>query len=177
MQNTKIKYLSTIVMIGLSVFLIYYPYRVLNEIIPFAFTNPALWETHWMVEKGVTIPAGIRLSYLVLWLVPVLATMAMTLVAVHFFNLTRQGVYFDRRTVRDVQLMGVTAVIAGASITLAYSVVNWLITFMNVNEKRGIHFGYDPTEVGLILMGIGLFIGGWVLKVVVLQDQEIKGFV
>ncbi|KAB7614519.1 hypothetical protein F9L33_07715 [Amylibacter sp. SFDW26] len=177
MQKAKVKYVSTVIMIGLAIFLIYYPYRVFNEIVPFALTNPELWETHWMVEKGVMIPTSIRLAYLVLWLVPVLATMAMTAIAMHFFHLLRQGVYFDPKTVRDVQLMGLCAVVAGAGITLAYSVVNWLLTFMNVADKHGIHFGYDPSEISLILTGIGLFIGGWVLKVVALQDQEIKDFV
>ena len=177
MQKTKVKYLSMLIMIGLTIFLIYYPYRVMNEIVPFSFTNPELWENHWMVEKGVAIPTGIRLAYLVLWLVTVLATMAMTVIAMHFFHLMRQGVYFDPRTVRDVQLMGLCAVVAGAGITISYSVMNWLLTFMNVNDKRGIHFGYEPSEISLILTGIGLFIGGWVFKVVVLQDQEIKDFV
>jgi len=177
MQKTRVKYLSTVVMVGLAVFLLYYPYRVFNGIVPFAFIDPQLWETHDLAEKGVTIPFGVRLAYLCMWMLPVLATMAMTCIAMHFFNLLRQGVYFDARVVRDVQGLGISAVVAGVGITVAYSIADWLITLMNVTQKRGVQFGYDPAEIGLILSGLGMFIAGWVVKVVVLQDQENKGFV
>jgi hypothetical protein len=177
MANKNIRSLSTCAIASLAVFLIYYPYRFLTDIIPFAFTNPEMWQTHWMVEHDVVIPNSIRFAYFGLWIMPVIATVLMTAVSMHFFYLIRRGVYFDHRIVRDIQLLGTFAAIAGAGVTLGYSLSPWLLTIMNSEERRDIHFGYEPSEISLILTGVGLFIAGWIWKVVVLKDQENKEFV
>ena len=164
-------------MIGLAIFMFYYPYQVLSEVIPFAFTQPDLWENHWLVKYDGEIPFVLRACYLTLWLIPILATVAMTATAIHFFYLLQQEIYFDLRVVRDIQILGVCASIAGIGVSLGYSLTDWLVTFMNIDDRRGIQFGYDPTEVSLILTGIGLCLGGWLLKTVVLQDLENREFV
>ena len=177
MKYQSIRRFSNGMIVGMTVFLIYYPYRFLTDIIPFAFTSPDLWQTHWMVGHDIMIPNSIRFAYFGLWIVPVIATVLMTAVAMHFFYLIRLGVYFDQRIGQDIQLLGVFSAIAGAGVTLGYSLSPWLLTIMNSEGKRSIHFGYEPSEIGLILTGVGLFIAGWIWKVVVLKDQENKEFV
>lgn len=177
MKQKRIAQFSTTVMVGLLIFLVYYPYRFFTETIPFAFTKPELWQEHWMVHHDVLIPFSIRSAYFAIWMLPVLATIIMTLVALYFFHLIRQGIYFDPRTVRSIQLMGICAAVSGAGVMLGYSLTPWLLTIMNAEDKRGIHFGYEPTEVGLVLTGLGLFMAGWIWNVVVLKAQENKEFV
>ncbi len=177
MKERSIAVLSALCMAGSVIFMLYYPYRVLSEVIPFAFTQPDLWENHWLVKYEGDIPFFLRFGYFILWLVPIIATICMTAIAIHFFNLFRQGMYFDFRIVRDIQLLGICSFVAGAGVMLGYSLSNWLIAYMNTVDRQGIHFGYDPTEVSLVLTGLGLYLGGWILKSVVLQDQENREFV
>ncbi|MEM8651970.1 MAG: hypothetical protein AAGF54_15650 [Pseudomonadota bacterium] len=177
MGKRSIVVFSTLCMVALAAFMILYPYKVLNELIPFAFTQPDLWENHWLVKYEGEIPFILRFGYFVLWLVPVVATVCMTAIAMHFFYLFRQGVYFDFRIVRDIQLLGICAVISGIGVLSGYSFTNWLISYMNTEDRWHIQFGYDPTEVSLILTGTGLYLGGWIIKSLALQDQENKGFV
>ena len=85
MRKSSLSWLSTFCMIGLAIFMFYYPYQVLSEVIPFAFTQPDLWENHWLVKYDGEIPFVLRACYLTLWLIPILATVAMTATAIHFF--------------------------------------------------------------------------------------------
>ena len=177
MNSNFMKWFATLNIIWLAIFLIYYPYRVLKDVIPFAFTKPELWQNHWLVDHTTEIPFSLRLSYFLLWAFPILATVVMTAIAIHFFYLLRKGIYFDFRTVRDLQLLGLSACFAGFGVLLGNSLTSWLITILNTKEKHSIHFGYEPTEVSLMLTGIGLFLGGWIIKALVMEDQENKEFI
>ena len=161
----------------IAVFLVYYLYMSLGQLIPFAFTKPHLWEEHWMVRGVVEIPFWLRMAYFLVWIVAILATALMLLAAMHLLHLLRKGQFFGLKTIRAVQQVGVCAFLAGISIIAANSLWPWMITMMNETERQGIGFGYDSSQAGIALLGAGIFMLGWVLKYAALLAQENKEFV
>ena len=161
----------------MAVFLVYYLYRSLGQLIPFAFTQPDLWETHWLVKGDVTIPMWLRLAYFAVWMISITATAVMLLAALYLVNLIRTGTYFELRTIRALQRVGLCAVIAGLAIIFASSLWAWMVTLMNVSDTRSIRFVYDSSEAGVALLGLGMFLLGWILKYVLLMQRENEAMV
>ena len=101
----------------------------------------------------------------------------MLIFALHLVNLVRQGVYFDLRVIRALQRVGASAVVASLGIMFAYTVWPWMITSQNMEHKRGLQFGYDSSQAGIALLGLGVFMLGWVVKCTILMRQENEEFV
>ncbi len=177
MPTSYVKAVSTLVLIALGVFLVYYLYRSAWFLVQFSFVDHSLWEQHYLVRGVVDIPFWLRLAYFCVWMVSITATTVMLLVAMHFANLIRSGGYFSVQMIHALNRVGVSAVIAGFAIMAASSVWAWMITFQNETERRDITFVYDSSEAGIMLLGAGVIMLAWVMKSALLMRQENEEFV
>ncbi len=162
---------------GLAVFAVYYPYMFFSGAIPFAFSGPTSWQSAWLVEDDVLVPFAARLGQFLMWMPTVLATQAMILAAMWLVVLLLRGIYFEQRTVRALQWVGGLAALAGATSLVGQMFQPWLLTLYNSDRKLPIRVVYDNGEIGVFLVGLGLFLLGWVVKISVIQNRENKAFV
>ena len=178
MRSNLITRLSFFLLAAFVGFLILYLYRFFNSIIPFAFSDPQLWNTHWMVDQGAEIPTTWRSVFFAMWMVTAIFTSLMGLCAISVVNLIRQGVYFERRTILGLRYLGGFAALSGLGKIMGGSLEPWVITRFNTAEtQRDIFFWYSSSDLGIILIGLSIVLLAWVLSVAVLTDLENKEFV
>jgi hypothetical protein len=178
MQNKLISRLSLFLMVCFAGFVVVYLYRFLVGMIPFSFTAPELWNTHWMMDKGMQIPMYWRVGFFAMWMFTVISTALMGLCAIWVVNLIRMGVYFERRTILGLGLLGVFGVLSGVGKIIGASFEPWFLTrFNSVETQRDIYFWYSSADIGVSLIGVSVVLLAWVLRVAVLTDVENKEFV
>lgn len=178
MQNRLISRLSLFLIACFVGFVIMYLYRFFVGIIPFAFSALEMWNTHWMVDKGVEIPMYWRIVFFAMWMFTVIATVLMGCCAIWVVNLIRKGVYFERRTIWGLGLLGLFGVLSGIGKIVGASFEPWVITRFNGAEtQRDIYFWYSSADIGVTLIGASVVLLAWVLRVAVLTDLENKEFV
>lgn len=178
MQERLISRLSIFLMVVFAGFIVFYLYRFFSVVVPFAFTQPEIWNTLGMVDKGTQIPTYWRIVFFGMWMVTVCFTFLMAACAIWIVNLIRQGVYFDRRTVVALRSLGAFAACSGIFKIAGASVEPWVLTrFNQVVPRRDIYFWYNSGEVGVVLIGLSLVLLAWVLRVIILTEHENKEFV
>ena len=177
MSNANPNRFAVGVLVGLIVFAIYYPYRLFSSFVPFAFSGDASWRSHFVVENSVLAPFSARLIQFLMWMPTVIASQMMILCAIYLVVLILRGVYFERRTVRALQAVGLCAAVAGATYLGALAFDGWWLTQFNVDNRLPIRFHFDSGETGVLLSGLGLFLLGWVLDIAVFKATENKEFV
>jgi len=170
-------WIARLFLVGLAVFAFYYPYMFFTTGWPYAFAGPESWQGYWIVEDDVLVPFPARLGQFLMWLPTVLATQGMTLVSMWLVILLIRGIYFEPRTVRALQWVGALAALAGATSLIAQTFNPWLLTLYNADKHWPIRFHFDSGEIGVLLVGLGLFLLGRVLHLTVLLNRENKEFV
>lgn len=177
MDRNVYLWLARLLLAGLVVFALFYPYRFFGWAIPFAFSGPEGWQSHWLVEDHVRVPFGVRLGHFLMWMPTVLATQAMIFAAIWFTVLILRGALFERRTVLALQWVGLCAALTSATALAALPFDGWILTRYNTDHVRGIRFYFDSGEIGVLLVGLGVFLLGRVLMVTVILDRENREFV
>lgn len=175
-EHTHI-WIARLFLVALAVFAVYYPYMYISTAWPMAFAGPESWQPYWLVEDDILVPFAARAGHFAMWLPTVLATQAMILAAMWLVILLLRGIYFDPRTVRALQWVGALAAIAGTTSLIAIAFNPWVLTFFNKEEFRPIRLYFDSGEIGVLLVGLGLFLLGRVLHVTVILNRENKEFV
>lgn len=170
-------WIGRVFLVGLVVFAIYYPYKLLTSFVPFSFGGPESWQLHWMVEDHVLAPFWLRFTHFASWFPTMVATVIMLLAAIFLVVLLLRGAYFDFRTVKALQRVGFWAAIAGATAIFAMSFDGWLLTMMNDEYYRSITLRLESGEVGVFLVGLGLYLLARILLVATLKDKENREFV
>lgn len=174
----SLRWFARFVMLGLAVFAIYYPYRLLTWFVPFAFSGDASWQQHWMVDDTALVPFWGRLAQFSLWLPTIIATQVMILLALYLVWLIHKEVLFERRTVNALKWVGGSAAIAGFFALVAITFDAWMITGWNTElPNRPIHVHLESGEMGVLLCGLGLFLFGYVMEVAVLKKRENEGII
>lgn len=164
-------------LIGLGVFAVYYPYFFFSTAWPYAFAGPESWQAYWLVEDDVLVPFAARAGQFVMWLPTVLATQGMILAAMWLVLLLLRGIYFEVRTVRALKWVGALAALAGSTSLIGQAFNPWVLTLFNSDKRLPVRFHFDSGEIGVLLVGLGLFLLGHVLHVTVILNRENKEFV
>lgn len=168
---------TVVLLIGLVLFSLYYPYSFFWHMWAFAFADPDRWQSMPFVDPGVIIPMGQRVIYFLVWMVPMLATQAMLLAAIWFCVKLLQGVYFELPTIRALQWVGVFGTLAGAGVLGALALNPWMLTMTNVQNTHGPRPIYQSGEIGVLLVGLGVFLVAWVMRLVMSLQSENKEFI
>lgn len=168
----KLWSVPSFVLIAIAFFLIYYTYRWVSSTIGLDLSGDAGWQWLFAVEDDVLVPLWARVGHILLWLPTVIATIAMILSAMVFVWRIRQGAYFTENTIRSVQMVGVLAAIAGAMAQISFSFDGWWLTQFNAAHKIPISFRFLPGEMGVFLVGFGIFMLGWVLRSAMVKKLE-----
>jgi len=176
-MNATNTWIARLFLLGLIVFAIYYPYMLLSQFVPFAFSGDASWQSHWMVDDTAMVPFAVRFGQFMLWMPTVIATQLMLLAAIWLVLLLLRGTFFDLRTVRALQWVGAFAALAGFTALVAIMFDARIVTSYNAEYKEPIRLHLESGEVGVLLVGLGLFLLARVLMVAVLKDRENKAFV
>ena len=59
----RIKFVATLALLPLVVYLVYYPYNSIQNTLDFAFFEPVRWVQNGWAEQGVKIAFGTRMTY------------------------------------------------------------------------------------------------------------------
>lgn len=164
-------------LIGLVLFAVYYPYTFFRHTVAFAFTKPELWQSQPYVDPFVIVPAGQRAIYFMVWMVPMLATQAMLLAAIWFCVMLLRGVYFALPTIRALQWVGVFGTLAGVTALGALALNPWMLTMTNAQNHHGPRLVYQSGEIGVLLVGLGVFLVAWVMRLAMKLQSENKEFI
>lgn len=164
--------------VGLVLFGLYYPWRFFSLAGSFAFSGPEPWQALRGIDADAAVTLGLRTGWFVMWLVPVLATEAMILAALRLCFLLLRGVYFEPPTIRAVQWVGGLAALAGASALIALMIEPWLMTSANIVAPRlPLAFRYNTGEIGVSLVGLGVFLVALVMRLAMTLQAENKEFI
>lgn len=173
MQESSLLWTARALLLGLLAFAIYYPYRLWTSFVPFLFSGDTSWQTHWMVDDTALVPLYWRVAELLLWTPTILATEAMIVAAIWLTVLLMRGTYFERRTVRALMVVGISAATAGVFALVAIAFDAWMITAWNeVQPRRPIAPVYESGEIGVTLTGLGLMLLAYVLDNAVDKRRE-----
>lgn len=176
MPKRKITIACWLAIIGVVTFGAYYIYRFLDAMIPLNFHGDEGWQVLWFIEENIFAPFGARLVHFLMWMPTVFVTIGMLACALNVFRLVLRGRYFDPKTINSVKWVGILASLSGIFNFIASAVEAWWLTQFNP-ERAEIHFRIDSGEMGVLLIGIGVFLLAWVLQVAHLLDHENKGMV
>jgi len=167
MQQTRlmtlIRYGSVALMFILTAELLRYGYRAIGRAWRFSFGEPERWNTHWAVDAGTVIEMGARTSYFALWISVIAASILSTLIALYILNRTRRFLIFDVRTANALRWLGLTLAFAMAYDQLFQAVDLYLVTRFNAAGPEPIRWNYDPSDFKSFIMGILLFLFGWIM--------------
>lgn len=168
---------ALILMIPVGAELLYYAYHSFSRAWRFPFGEPERWNTHRWVDPGTVIETGPRLSYFLLWSGVILASMMCFLVGLHLLNRVRKGQIFDEATARALRVLGLALVFALAFDQVFQAVDPYLITRFNADGPMPLRWAYDPSDYKAILLGMVLYLCGWVMPKGIQVEQENRGFV
>ncbi len=169
----SLRWFARTLMVGMAVFAIYYPYKLITAFAAFHFSGPTSWQSHWMVDNTVLVPLWGRLVQVGLWVPTILSTQLMIFLIIYLVWLVEREVLFEKRTVRALKWVGGLAALAGATALVAIAFDAWWLTSWNTElPNRPIHVRFDSGEMGVLLCGLGLLLLGHILDIAVLKHRE-----
>lgn len=170
---SSLLWIARATILGLLIFAVYYPYRLLSDFIPFSFSGPTSWQSHYLVDDTALVPFWGRALHFGFWMPTVIATQVMIFAAIYLVWLIQKNVLFEHRTVRALKIVGAAAAIAGVSALAAILVDGWWVTSWNtVQEQLPIRLHLESGEMGVLFTGLGVFLLALVLDVAVLKKRE-----
>lgn len=165
--------IGVITLLGLIAFAIYYPYKLWTGFVMWEFSGDTSWQGHWMVDDTVIAPLSYRLMHFAIWVPTILATQIMLFAAIRVVVRMLRGAVFERRTVRALQVLGICAAVSALTNLGAMAVDPWILTGLNAPENQWpMRFRLDTGETGVLLVGLGLLILGWVIDLAAFKAQE-----
>ncbi len=175
MRQARIQKYSIVLMALIACYTIYYPYSSLSWLVDFSFLQPERMEkNNW---TGGLVDTQIRVTYFLMWLVPVLAGIYACLAGMFVADLCRKGLYFSEKVAKGIIHLGISIMVSLLSDTLATSFTPKVLSWLNPVEKAGLRFRFDYADTGLILCGFAFCIMGLVMREAVLIAKENDGFV
>ncbi len=161
-------------LIAVIVFAIYYPYKFFSTSVSLHLSGPTSWQPYWWGQNDALIPLATRLGAFSIYLPAVIATQAMLLCVIWLTVLLIRGDFFSLRSVRLLTLVGGLAAAAGLFGLVGWAVTDWYILSFNPDHAIPFKLRYDSGEMGVAFAGLGLFLLGRVLRLVMLLDHENK---
>ncbi len=172
MRETTVRVLGPIAFIGVLIFSLYYPYKLLGWMWLLDFSGPSGWHVLYFVESTVQVPFRARLIHFVMWLPSAIATQISLLAALYLIWLVIKQAYFELRTVTALQVSGAAAAIGAVCNLIAGGLDGWFLTRFNTDARLQVSFRLESGETGVLLTGIGLFLLGWVIRLARIKHAE-----
>ena len=172
----RIKFVATLALLPLVVYLVYYPYNSIQNTLDFAFFEPVRWVQNGWAEQGVKIAFGTRMTYAVAWLLPVFAGLLSVVCAVRILWLLRKGEVFSERIAWLLSALGWGTVLSNVLHLIAAAFTPMMISWHNTAGPEGVRFWYNSSHVGMIFYGLGFVLIGWVIREGQRLAQENDGF-
>jgi hypothetical protein len=173
----KLKSLTTIAMIVLTPYLIFYPYEALEFQARMVLLEPGLWESHRWVTEGTQITWGIKAVYLVIWIIPTAFGVGAILAAFSIARLFRAGTIFDDIVARRILLLGQCTTISPLLAMGAGSITPMVISWHNPDGAMALRFWYSAPNLSLVLCGLAFILMGAVLREGMTIARENEAFI
>jgi hypothetical protein len=173
----KIRTLSTIALVVLAPYLIFYPYEALDYQARMAFLEPGLWEAHRWVMPETKVAPSTKAVYFLIWLVPTAFGLGAILTALSIAQLFRTGIIFDDIVAKRILQLGRCTVASPFTAMLAGSVTPVLISWHNSDGPMALRFWYSAPNLSLVLCGLAFILMGAVLREGIIMARENEAFV
>lgn len=174
---TKIRNMSTLALILILLFLIYYPYKALEWQLNMAFLYPDLWLNDGWAEYGAVIAPFTRVVFFWVWFPTLLAGVLALLAAGRIAWLFRLGVIFDDRIASAIMWLGRFTVASSGIHILAACVSPMIVSWHNPSGSLPLRFWYSSPHLSLIFCGLAFLLMGAVMREAIKVALDNEGFV
>jgi hypothetical protein len=174
---TKIRNMSTMAMILIAPFLIYYPYKAFEWQLNMSFLDPERWLNSGWVEAGAEIAPFTRVVYFLVWSPAVLAGILSLLTAGRVAWFFRNGVLFDDRVAQAIMWVGRFTIASSGIHILAACVSPLIVSWHNPSGPLPLRFWFSSAHCSIIFCGMAFLLLGAVMREAIKMARENEEFV
>ena len=174
---TRARIGALVLMVLVAAEMLRYSIRSFYRAWRFCFGEPGRWRRHWAVDDAAIIETGQRVLYFGIWVVIIFASVGAFVAGLMLLNRCRKGAFFDPATARAVARLGAALSLAMVLDQLFHAANLWLLTLGNEGGPMPWRFGYDPSDFKSLILGLILFLFGWVMQRAAEVDAENRGYV
>ncbi len=161
----------------LVIFALFYLWKTAGGTVDFALLSPELWLNDDRVETGADIAMGTRITYLALWLAPIIFGFLALGIAASLLGLVQQDILFDARIARRFRWVGLAVAASGAADLFANFVTPCVLSWHNSSGVLPPSFYFNSESAGLLLCGGGFYLVGWIMAEAISIAHDNQGFI
>jgi hypothetical protein len=169
--------MSTIALILIVPFLVYYPYTAFEWQLNMAFWDPQRWLNSGWVENGAVIAPMTRIVYFLMWSPAVVAGVLSLLAAGRVALFFRNGILFDDRVARAIKSVGQFTIASSAIHVFAACLSPMIVSWHNPSGPLPMRFWFSSAHCSLIFCGMGFLLLGVVMREAIKIARDNEGFV
>jgi len=176
-MRNRIQKGAVVLMAAVSAYLVYYTFHSFRRAIRFCFGEMERWNEIDFVENDAVIEMSTRYMYFGLWAAAISFSMAGIIAGLYLLNRVRIGFLFDDISARSIQIFGAVTVLAMIVDTIFGVFDLYLLTLHNAENRYGLQYLYDPSDLKTAMLASVMFMFGWVMREAVNIENENKGFI
>lgn len=173
----KIHRTTSLLIPGLIVFAAMYVWFVAGDTLGFALLDKDRWYHSGWVHPDAPVPFAQRLSYFLLWILPVAFGLWAIFAGLRLLILMRRGILFDASVSRELRHVGVGTAASGLFDFIANLIDPTVLSWTNPAGPEPLTWYFDSEPVGLIFCGGGFYLIGWVIAQARAIADENEGFI
>jgi len=175
MRDQRIKKFAAVFLLLIGAYAIYYLIRIIPPYLNFAFFEPNWMLSHQQTSGYVTME--MRWIWLLMWIIPIGASLYAIGAALYACNLCRIGMYFDPKFGTGLVHMGFAMSLAEGSDIIAESFIRTVLTIAHPDGLLPFAWRFTSSDLALLLHGLGVIGIGLVIREASLIAEENKAFV
>jgi hypothetical protein len=173
----RIHNMSTVALILIAPFLIYYPYKAFEWQLNMSFLDPQRWLNSGWVEAGAEIAPLTRVVYFLVWSPAVVAGILSLLAAGRVAWFFRNGVLFDDRVARAIMWAGRFTIASSGIHIFAACVSPMIVSWHNPSGPLPLRFWFSSAHCLIIFCGMAFLLLGAVMREAIKMARENEEFV
>lgn len=175
MRVQRIRILSTIVMILVGIFCLYWTYDYSVRIIPHITT--ADWSTYNIVDNNLAITTQMRIIAALFYAPVYITAFVSYYYALRLLNSYRQGIIIDIRPAYYLMGLGLSLLAVIIVETFIASFEGAFLSQWNQTHQIPVEYYFDSLDLTVAFAGLGFCLVGWVTREAILMKEEVEAFV
>jgi len=176
MRNTRIRVFSTVLLVLIGLYGIFWYAEYSSRVIPHVFLND--WSTYGWADDSLKTTLGMRLTAFMIYLPFYLVSAIQFTSAFLLLNCYRKLIIFDLRPARYLMVLGVSLalVLPMDGLIVAYEPV-FFSQWNTLQPRLSPQFEYDAGDFSIAFAGLGFLLIGWITREGLLLRRENEAFV